>query len=188
MAFVAARSLSPRERSLVAILILVAVVGLFWMAIIGPILSGFSDRSAQRALLTRQYQANQRIIGSIPRLRRQAEQQREQVRNIVVAAPTKAAALTSLQDRVQKTIENAGGEVRAVDDATNDEAAVRTRASARMTLGQLTTVLTRLENEPPYLAVESLDISADQAVISGRLDLMEVAFDVSVPVILSQSR
>lgn len=188
MALLPTRSLSPRERGLVAILILVAVIGLIWLAVVGPILSGFSDRAAQRTLLTRQYQQHQRIIGSIPRLRRQAERQREQVRNVVMTAPTKAAALTSLLDRVQKTIEDVGGEVRAVDDATDDEAAVRARVSVRMTLGQLTTVLTRLENEPPYLAIESLDISADQAVISGRLDLMEVGFDISVPVILSQSR
>lgn len=184
----AARNLTPRERRLFAIFILIVVVALIWLTIIGPIVSGFNDRAAQRALLTRQYQANQRIVGSIQRLRRQAEQQRNQVRNLVITAPTEAAALADLQDRVQRTIESAGAEVRAVDDAAGDETAIRTRASARMTLDQLTTVLTRFENEPPHLVVESLDISAEQAVISGRLDLMEVAFDVSVPVILSQSR
>lgn len=188
MALLSARTLSPRERSLVAILILVVVAGLIWMTIVSPVLSGFSDRATQRALLTRQYQANQRVIGSIPRLRRQAERQREQVRDIVLTAPSKAAAITILQDRVQQAIDDAGGEVRAVDDTTDDDATIRARASGRMTLGQLTTVLARLQNEAPHLAIESLDVSADQAVISGRLDVMEISFDISVPVILSATR
>lgn len=182
------RTLSQRERKLVALFILFIVASLIWVVIVGPLISGFSERSARRDLLTQQYQANQRIIGSIPRLRRQAERQREDLRSFVITSPTQAAAGIILQERLQRTIENAGGEVRAVEEASGADGQARARGTARMTLEQLTTLLTRLQNEPPYLVVEALNVAADQAVISGRLETMEVGLEVSVPVILSKSR
>ncbi len=180
--------LSQRERKLIALLILGAALGLVWLIIVGPIMSGFGERAARRSLLVQQYQANQRIIGSVPRLRRQAERQREQLRNFGMTAPTQAAAVVALQDRVQRAIDAADGEVQSVEDVSDDTAQIRVRASARMTLAQMTAVITRLDNEPPYLLVETLQVSADQAAISGRLEIMEVGFEVSVPFVAAQSR
>lgn len=182
------RVLSRRERKLVALLILFAILGLVWLVIVGPIFSGFSERAANRAMLIQQYQANQRVIGSIPRLRRQAERQREQLRNFGMTAPTQAAAVVALQDRVQRAIGDADGEVRSVEDVSDGTSQIRVRASARMTLAQMTTIIQRLGNDSPYLVVESLQVSADQAAISGRLDVMEVGFEVSVPYVGTQSR
>ncbi len=182
------RTLSQRERKLLALLILCIVASLVWVVIVGPLVSGFSERSARRSLLTQQYQTNQRIIGSIPRLRRQAERQSDELRSFVISAPSRAEAGVILQDRLQRTIENAGGEVRAVEDASGPDGQVRVRGSARMTLEQLTMMLARLQNEPPYLVVEALNVAADQAVISGRLETMEVGLEISVPVILSKPR
>jgi type II secretory pathway component PulM len=184
----AMRTISPRERKLIAMLILCVVAAAVWLLLIGPVISAFGERTARRTQLTQQYQANQRIIGSVPRLRRQAERQREQLRSFAISAPSQTVAAAALLDRVQRAIEEAGGEVRSVEEASDDSAQVRAQASARMTLAQMTDVITRLENEPPYLVFEALDVSADQAVISGRLDIMEVSFEVSVPVILSTSR
>ena len=182
------RSLSQRERKLLALFILCIVASLIWVVIVGPVISGFSERSARRSLLMQQYQANQRMIGSIPRLRRQAERQREDLHNFVISAPTQAAAGVILQERLQRTIESAGGEVRAIEDVSGTDGQARAHGSARMTLAQLTTMLARLQNEPPYLVVEALNIAADQAVISGRPETMEVGLEISVPVILPKSR
>ena len=182
------RTLSQRERKLLALFILCIVASLIWVVIVGPVISGFSERSARRSLLTQQYQANQRMIGSIPRLRRQVERQREDLRNFVITAPTQAAAGVILQERLQRTIENAGGEVRAIEDASGADGQARAHGSARMTLAQLTAMLARLQNEPPYLVVEALNIAADQAVLSGRPETMEVGLEISGPVILSKSR
>jgi Tfp pilus assembly major pilin PilA len=182
------RALSSRERKLVALLMLFAVIALVWALVVGPIVAGFVERSAQRVALTEQYQANQRIIGSIPRLRRQAERQRDELRNFVVSGPTKAAATSALQERIQRTIESEGGEIRAIEDASTNDAFVKVRASTRMMLKPTTAILSRLQNEPPYLKVEALSVTADEAVISGRLEMMEVSFDVSVPYIAAKSR
>lgn len=171
-----------------ALFILSIAIGVVWLIVLAPIVSGFSTRAERRIALKAQYQADQRLVGSIPRLRRQAERQRGDLRNFVVLAPTSAAASTVLQDRVQRTIENVGGEVRAIEDATGSDKFVRVRASSRMTLGQMTALLIRLQNEPPHLIVNALNVTADQAVISGHLETMEVSLEVSVPVVLAKSR
>ncbi|MFK9781021.1 hypothetical protein ACJEM9_24915, partial [Escherichia coli] len=67
------RALSPREARLVAVLILIALIALVQGLVIGPIISGFAARSAERADLTLRYAANDRMIAAIPRLRRQAQ-------------------------------------------------------------------------------------------------------------------
>jgi len=182
------RVMSQRERKLVALLILFMILGLVWLVIVGPIFSGFSERAADRTRLIQQYQANQRVIGSIPRLRRQAERQREQLRNFGLTAPTQAAAVGALQNRVERAIADVDGEVQSVEDLSDGTPQIRIRASARMTLAQMTAVIMRLGNDPPYPVVESLQLSADQAAISGRLDVMEVGFEVSVPYVGPQSR
>lgn len=182
------RTLSLRERKLVAVLVLLALLGTIWTLLVAPVLAGFSERAARRELLTRQYQLNQRTIGSIPRLRRQAERQRDTLRDFVLTGPTPAATAIVLQERVQRTIETVGGEVRAIEDATADETKLRARASARMTLAQMTATLARLQNEPPFLAVDAVNVTADQAAISGRLETMEVSLEVSAPYILAKSR
>ncbi len=182
------RTLSARERKLVLVFIVLATAGFVWLAIVSPIVAGFSERASQREILIRQYQANQRIIGSIPRLRRQAELSREALRDFSIAARNRDAAVVAIQDRVQSAIDQIGGEMRSVDDASDDTGPIRVRASTRLTLAQMTTLLMRLQNSPPFLIVESVQVSADQAAISGRLDVMEVNVEVSIPFIAAQSR
>lgn len=179
---------SQRERKLVALLVLLAVVGLVWLTIVAPLVSGFNERAIERAALLRRYQTNQRTIASIPRLRRQAESQRENLRNFAITAPTLAAGTVEIQDRAQRVVEAGGGEVRNIEDVATAEDQVKMRVSARMTLRQIALVLTQLQNETPFLTVETLNIAADQTVISGRLETMEVSFEVSVPIILAKPR
>ncbi len=69
-------SLSDRERRLVAILILIALIALGWLAIVSPILSGFEARAAERERLTLVQASNERLIDNVARLRRTAEAQR----------------------------------------------------------------------------------------------------------------
>ncbi|MFM9976614.1 MAG: type II secretion system protein GspM [Sphingomonadaceae bacterium] len=182
------RTLSARERRLIALLILAAVCAAIWLLIVSPIVSGFAERDTRRAALLQQYQMNQRIIGSIPRLRRQVERQRDDLRSFAVSAATPAAAALAVQERLQRVIEDAGGEARALEEVTTSPGEARVRVNAQMSLAQIATVLSRLQNEPPYGTIGSLNVTADQAVISGKLEPMEVSFEVSVPVILAAPR
>lgn len=175
------RSLSARERKLVAVLLLIGALALLHLIVVGPIVDGFRERADRREMLVRQYQANQRLVDSMPRLRRWAEQQRASLRDFVLNAANPAAASVALQERLQNQIEAAGGELRSVEEAAAGEGLVGARASVRMTLDQLTRLLNELQNRPPYLNVEALSVSADQALISNRLDILEVSLEVSVP-------
>ena len=47
-------NLTARERKIVAIGILVALIALIWFALISPILSGFAERTAERERLSGQ--------------------------------------------------------------------------------------------------------------------------------------
>ena len=182
------RTLAPRERKLIALLILSVLLSVLYLLIIAPFVSGFSDRAMQRANLMQQYQGNQRVIGSIPRLRRQAERQRGSLASFALTAATPQIAAAALQTRVQQALEAAGAQVSTVEDVATDDATVRVRVSARSTLAQLTRILERLHNEPPYLTIESLAVTADQAVISGRLEPMEISIEVSLPVLAAKPR
>ena len=65
---------------------------------------------------------------------------------------------------------------------------VGVRTSARLTLDQLTRALARMQDESPWLVVTALDISADQALVNGRLNPMETTFEAQVPTRPAQSR
>ena len=57
----------------------------------------------------------------------------------------------------------------------------RAWVEARMTLPQMIATLEKVQNQPPYLVVNSLTISADRALQSGKLDLMDIRIEASSP-------
>lgn len=73
------RTLSPRERKLIAVLILVAAVALVLAGVIGPIVSGFSERAARRDALIQTFHANEQRIASLGALQAEAERQALQI-------------------------------------------------------------------------------------------------------------
>lgn len=182
------RAMSPRERKLVAIGLLVLAVALVQLVVIGPILNGFADRAAQRERLLLEYQHNARAIASIPRIRRQAEAQRGTTERFAIDAASPEQAHQLLRERIERVVGEVGGEFEAGEDADAPEGWVGVRTSARLTLDQLTRTLARLQSEPPWLVVTALDVSADQALVNGRLNPMETTFEAQVPTRSPQPR
>jgi hypothetical protein len=174
------RSLTDRERKLVALLILVLFIAMAIFFVVSPIASGFSERAAQRAALADRHVLNQRLISAIPRLRRAAEVSDQAVRAVVIKGVNRELAAQQLQDRVSEAVERTGGELRAVED-TSDDGSLRIRTSAVLTLPQFLALNSALQNVQPYAMIETLSLSADQALISGRPDIMDMTFDVVVP-------
>lgn len=153
-------TLSDRERRLVAILVLVALITLGWLAVVSPILSGFEARAAERERLALVQASNQRLIDNVARLRRQAEAQRvDMARYHVIAANPEAAAET-LKDRIAALIGEAGGEVRALQDVEAEAGRIALRIEARLSDDQLVRLLERLQNAEPLLVVRTLSVSA----------------------------
>ncbi len=153
-------SLSDRERRLIAILILIAVIALGWLAIIAPILSGFEARAAERERLALVQASNQRLIDNVVRLRRFAEAQKADMTRFHVLAATPEAAAEQLKERVSALIDTAEGEVRAMQDVEAEAGRIALRIEARVGAGQLVRLLERLQNSEPLMVVSALSVSA----------------------------
>jgi hypothetical protein len=175
------RPTTPREQRLIAIGLLVLAIALAWLAVVSPILDGFAERTERRERLLLEYQHNARSIAAIPRLRRQAERQGDSLSRFVLAAPDIAAARQLLRERIERVVTEAGGEFLAGEDADAPAGWVAIRAGGRMTRDQLARSLARLQDEPPWLVISALDVSADQALVNGRLNPMEVSLEAQVP-------
>lgn len=175
------RPVSARERRLVALLLLVALVALVWLCLIAPILDGFSARAARREELALLAVHNQRTIAAIPRLRRGAEAQAAAVRNFVADARTAEAGREQLKERLQRAIERTGGEFRDVADAEGQPGWARARVSARLTLPQLTATLAILQDSPPWLVIETLSVGANDALVTGTSSAMDIDIEASLP-------
>ncbi len=181
-------SLSARERRLVAIGILIALIAFVWLGLVAPILSGFSERTVERARLTDMFARNERLIAGIPKLRVAAEAQKRDAPRFHTNGNNIAVATELLKERLGSQITAIGGEVRSIQEVSDRPGWARASAESRMTLPQLIGILEKLQNEPPYLAVETLTISADRALQSGKLDLMDIRIEVSSPISAPQPR
>lgn len=175
------RPTSPRERKLVALLILVALIAILWFAIVAPISAGFSARSQQRDQLNLRYLHNQRTIASVPRLRRQAEDARRNIETYVIRAPGAEAGREVLKERVQRIVERSGGEVRGSGDAEAQAGWARATITARMSLPQLVSTLDQLQNTPPWIIVENLSVEANDALVTGQSSAMDVHIEIAIP-------
>jgi general secretion pathway protein M len=182
------RPLSRREARLIALLILVALIALLDLMVVAPIVSGFTDRAEQRELLLARYSANDRTIAAIPRLRRRAEAQGHALARFTLAAADSAGAAQNLRDRLQNAVTAIGGDFRGSADAPAAPGWASAHVDARLTQPQLAALLTNLENSPPFLIVNSLSVSADDALVTGTASTLDVQIEASVPVHLSAAR
>ena len=182
------RTLSIRERKLIAIGVLFALFGLVELLIIGPLVSGFSDRATERQALRDQYAHASRTIATIPRLRRLGDANRSQLRTFTLSATDAEKAGILLEDRLRAGVESAGGELRVSGHDGSDATLSRANVAARMPLNQLVKLLALLQNQPPYLVIEALSIGADDALASQKAGPLDVKIEVSIPFVMAAAR
>lgn len=176
------RPVSARERRLLALLILIGIVAAIHFLVVGPILANFQARADRSDRLALTYTHNVRTIATIPRLRRQAEAARAATASFVAAVPNVDAGREWLKERLQGAVEGAGGTFREGGDAEGRPGWARARAAARMTLPQLTAALARLQNQPPWLVVETVSLSAGNTIVPGQSPVMDVEIEASIPI------
>ncbi len=175
------RPLSARERRLVAIALLLAVVAVVWFLIVGPFVGGFFDRAAERRELIASHQRNERTLASIPIWRKAAEAQRRHAERFAIPAQSEQLAVEALKERLAALATNEGFQITAIQDLDADTAAeAKVRADLQITLTQLHESLRRLETEGPYV-VEYLSVSADRALATGRSSRLLVRLEVGAP-------
>jgi general secretion pathway protein M len=173
------RPLSARERRLVAIGILVALVAVVWFGLISPVLGGFWSRTEERHALQAQYDRDSRTVASIPILKHEAQQQRRTEEQYAIAASTPELASKQLQDRVAKSVGAVGGLVRSSVPLDTTASEVGMRVDLQLTNQQLNQLLKRLESEEPYVVVGYISVAADRAFETGKLAAMDVKLQVS---------
>ena len=54
-----------------------------------------------------------------------------------------------------------------------------------MPLDRLVKLLTLLQNQPPYLVIESLSIGADDALVSQKAEPLDVKIEASIPFVMA---
>jgi general secretion pathway protein M len=177
--------LTPRERKLVAVGLLVLAVAVIWLGLIAPVVGGFARRAVERRELISTYERNQRLLAAAPGWRVQAEMLKRTSAAYAISAASQGQAQELLDQRLMASTTHDGGRMPVVQDLQGDLPSgwIGARADAQLTLPQLIASLRRLENEEPYVVVQHLSISAGQ-VPSGPLDVrLEVmaAFRASVP-------
>jgi len=153
-------NLSQRERRMIAILILCAALALGWLLIIEPIATGFVQRASTREQLQLRYAADQRLIASMPRLRRMAERQRADRAQYRMVAADEAEAGELLKERITGTVSAAGGQIRSAQDVESDPGWAQAWVEVRLTLPQLVEALENLQNQPPLMVLSAVAITS----------------------------
>lgn len=174
-------SLSLREQRLIAILILLLVIAGTWLLLFAPLIDGFVTRGDRRTELTATIERNERLIAAIPQLRRRVESQRSDRRRFLLVAPNRDAAADLLRQALQRTVERSGASLTALGDGPASGRHVGASVGVAVTLDQLVALLADLQNQQPYLVVTSLNIVADRAFQTQKLDVMDVKIDVAIP-------
>lgn len=175
------RPLSPRERKLVAALILVLAVSLALTLVIGPVVSGFTERAARCSALVQTFQANEKRIGSLAVLQAEAERQIGEMRVLFMAAPDADEAGESLRERIEAAAQEAGGDVKASEALPAEEGWARTALDVRLSHRQLSGLLARINSMKPALAVDGLTIIAEDALTNPKSDLLDVRLEATAP-------
>jgi general secretion pathway protein M len=175
--------LTPRERKLIALGILVAAIAALWLGLILPIAGGFAARAHERQDLLMSYRHGQRAMAGAAVWRAQAAVQRRDAGRWAILAPSSALASQALKQRLTGLIAAEGGQLKSVEDVQADvpQGQVRVRADLQLTMSQLTSSLKRLESEDNYVVIESVTVSADRAFQTGRAGPMEVRLELSAP-------
>lgn len=175
------RPLSPRESKLIAVLILVMAVSLALTLVIGPIVSGFTDRAARREALVQTFHANELRIGSLGALQAEAERQVGEMRRLFISAPDAEDASEALRERVETAAQEAGGDVKGSEAVPSEEGWARAAIDARMSRDQFAALLAHLNAMKPALAVESVTVIADDALTNTKSDLLDVRLEATAP-------
>jgi hypothetical protein len=182
------RQLAQRERRLIALGVLLALVAIVVLGVIVPVFGGMAARALERGDLVATYERNQRVLAGIPVWRAQAVAQKSTASKFAIVAPTQALAAEMLKQRINRMTNEEGGSVQTVSEIQGDtpEGWVKVRADLQLTMAQLYKSLARLESEAPYVVVGYLSVAADRASKTGHAAPMDVRIEVSAPVRLSE--
>ncbi len=171
--------MSLRERRLVAVALLVALLALLLYAIVLPIVDGFTERAQARTALIETYARDERAVTQIASTRRAAETQRRDAGRFRLEGANATLAADRLKERIAAAVVASGGDLHGIEDIAAASGAIRVRADAKLTTGQMTALIVGLQRGEPLLVVEDLSVTATQAFQTGRSGPMDIRLEIS---------
>ena len=176
------RPLSQRESRLIAVLILVVLAAFALLAIIAPIVDGFRVRAARRDELASQFLANERRIATLGNLQTRAEAEEGQMRGLFIGAPDPDEAGETLREQIEAAAQDAGATIKATEAIPGtEEGWSRASLEVQVTHAQLAALLSKLNQTKPALVVETMSVSAEDAMINLKSDTLNVRLEASAP-------
>jgi general secretion pathway protein M len=175
------RTLTPRERRVLALGILVLVLALGWFGVVQPLIGGFLSRADERRELQATLQRDDRLMASLPAWRAAAARQAAAADRFSIAAPSEPLAVEALKDRLRKLAADEGYDVPSIEDLQSDATpgAIKVRADIELNMTQLYDTVRQLQSEGAYVVVDYLSVSADRALAAGRLQPMAVRLELT---------
>ncbi|MDG2527270.1 type II secretion system protein GspM [Caulobacter endophyticus] len=175
------RTLTVRERRIVALGVLAALVGLGWLAVVAPVLEGFHVRGERRREALQRQARDQRLLASLPVLRKALAEQKRTGRAFQITAPSRGLAIDALKQRLTSSLGQEGAVVGPAEEVRAETPAgwVSVRADATLTLAQLNAGVRRIENEAPYVVVDYVSINAEQAARTGQPGPLAIRLQIS---------
>ena len=175
------RPLSQRERRLVAVMILVALVAAVLALLVTPVVDGFAARREKRAMLAQLFNANERRIAAVGVLQKEAERQQSEMRQRFMVAADAEEANEQLRARIEAAVTSVGGDVKASEGIPGEEDGARAAIEARMPHAQLPRLLELVNQMRPAVAVDAMTIIADEALGNAKSDIIDVRLEASAP-------
>jgi general secretion pathway protein M len=165
-----------RLRQLLAVLILLAVVGLLLWLVIGPLLSRFQSDEEVIAGLQQRLAVYRRLVAELPTQEaRLAELQRSDPMTRLLLAETRPArASADLQQQIGQLIGQIGAQVISTQIVAQEDAeaplpAVGIKVHLRGETEQLVRLLHELANHQPLLLVENIVVLSNPRVDMQRI-------------------
>ena len=174
------RPLAPREARLVALGLLALLLGLVWLAVVRPILSGFDTREAQRQQLLFDWQRGERVIGAMRLTRTALRAQHADAADYAIEAPSAALATDLLRERVVNVARANHATVAGVQETQAAPGTVAVRADLALAPDRIAPFVAAIENGKPWPVVEQFGVVAEGGAQSGGAGSVTVRLDISV--------
>jgi len=181
------RSLSARERQLVAVLLLLVAIAAAYFAVVYPIIDGFRSRAEAREQLQHTFLRNTQRIATLDQLQRTALKQQVDLRTMLIVGPDSDEAGETLREQIEATAQAAHVNVKATEAVlSGDEGWVRVALEAQMSHAQLANLLAQLNQQRPAIVIETVVANAADALNDPKSDLLDVRLEVSAPFLRTQ--
>jgi hypothetical protein len=179
--------LTLRERRLVAIGILVALVVGTCLLLIAPVARSFAVRDSERQSLLAQYAKNASNINNMRHWRREADRQSQTKNRYSVQAASRQEAVEILREQIIRQFVKIGGEVRNCQEIEAPAGWLRVRLAARLDIFKIERGIRTFQNQMPFAVVQTATVTGDRFATANPSQTLDIKLEISAPFSLSQS-